>query len=562
MPPRCGAVLSCAVWELDRRSSHSLGEHWIGTPALVSRPARLVSPRRRLDCRFSSCRSPPGRDCAPARRVRALSKRSTRADGYGAVPPDSSAARPRIHSPTPSSTSLNKRDLMDPLTTASTVAVSCYALLSTVYKGMQAVYAQPGHVASISDDLLASDLWPSVDVIIPCYNEEPRTLSACLASVANQEYAGKLHVYVVDDGSGNRKALTPVHHAYVDDPRFTFIQLPHNVGKRKAQIAAIRGSSGDFVLSVDSDTTLEPDVIAKLTARMRDPAIGAAMGQLTASNRSDTWLTRLIDMEYWLACNEERAAQARFGAVMCCCGPCAMYRRSSLMSLLDQYETQLFRGKPSDFGEDRHLTILMLKAGFRTEYVPDAIAATVVPDKLGPYLRQQLRWARSTFRDTLLALRLLPSLDRYLTLDVIGQNLGPLLLAVAVLAGLAELALTDTVPWPTAVIIAGMTTIRCTVIAFRARQSRFFGFSLHTFINIFLLLPLKAYALCTLSNSDWLSRKNATQPHGSKKPIIIANPITRANGTGSPGIAGSNRTADRSRDSAQLVKPGVLHSSD
>ncbi|WP_429553843.1 glycosyltransferase family 2 protein [Paraburkholderia sp. MM5477-R1] len=236
---------------------------------------------------------------------------------------------------------------------------------------------------------------------------------------------------------------------------------------------------------------------------MQNPAIGAAMGQLTASNRSDTGL---IDMEYWLACNEERAAQARFGAVTCCCGPCAMYRRSELLLLLDQYETQLFRGKPSDFGEDRHLTILMLTAGYRTEYVPDAIAATVVPDRLGAYLRQQLRWARSTYRDTLLSLRLL---DRYLTLDVIGLNLGSLFLALSLLAGLAQLALTATVPWWTALIIASLTMIRCSVASVRARQIRFLGFSLHTPINLFLLLPLKAYALYTLSNSDWLSRSAA-----------------------------------------------------
>nr|CAB56055.1 nodC [Mesorhizobium sp. 7653R] len=416
---------------------------------------------------------------------------------------------------------------MDLLATVSTVAISCYALLSAVYKGTQAVYAQPSTITSMSDDLLGSDLWPSVDVIIPCYNENPRTLAACLASVATQEYAGDLHVYVVDDGSGNRDTLVPVHHAYVD-----------------------------------SDTTLEPEVVTKLTERMRDPAIGAAMGQLVASNRTDSWLTRLIDMEYWLACNEERAAQARFGAVMCCCGPCAMYRRSSLLSLLDQYETQLFRGKPSDFGEDRHLTILMLKAGFRTEYVPEAVAATVVPDslQLQAYLRQQLRWARSTFRDTLLALRLLPSLDRYLTLDVIGQNLGPLLLAIAVLAGLAELVLTNNAPWPTATIIAGMTVIRCAVIAFRAHQLRFLGFAVHTFINIFLLLPLKGYALCTLSNSDWLSRKSVSVPPEGKKPIIIANPIGRP--TVSSVSGESHHTTGRSRAPSRLARSDSVHSAD
>ncbi|MCW1414065.1 chitooligosaccharide synthase NodC [Rhizobium sp. 1AS11] len=439
---------------------------------------------------------------------------------------------------------------MDLLNTIGIGAVSCYALLSTAYKSMQTLYAQPKDQSSASEDFA---FLPSVDIIVPCYNENPHTFSECLASIANQDYAGKLRVYVVDDGSANREKLERVHHTYAGDPRFDFILLRENVGKRKAQIAAIRRSSGDLVLNVDSDSTLASDVVTKLALKMQNPEIGAAMGQLTASNRNDTWLTRLIDMEYWLACNEERAAQARFGAVMCCCGPCAIYRRSALLSLLDQYESQFFRGKPSDFGEDRHLTILMLKAGFRTGYVPDAIAATVVPDRMGPYLRQQLRWARSTFRDTLLALRLLPGLDRYITLDVIGQNLGSLLLALAVLAGVLQVALTATVPLWTVMMIASMTMIRCAVAAVRARQLRFLAFSLHTPINLFFLLPMKAYALCTLSNSDWLSRSspaNMTSEGGE-------HPTSEASAGGTSGNAAPLRRLNLARDSSTVTPAGV-----
>ncbi|TCU02919.1 chitooligosaccharide synthase NodC [Rhizobium sullae] len=411
------------------------------------------------------------------------------------------------------------------LDTASIAAISLYALLSTAYKSMQVLYTRPANGSAISAPPVATGPRPAVDVIVPCFNEDPRILSACLASIADQDYAGELRVYVVDDGSRNRDAIVRVHDAYARDPRFSFILLPENVGKRKAQIAAIRQSSGDLVLNVDSDSTVASDVVTKLALTMQNPGVGAVMGQLIASNRRDTWLTRLIDMEYWLACNEERAAQARFGAVMCCCGPSAMYRRSALLSLLDQYETQLFRGRPSDFGEDRHLTILMLKAGFRTEYVPDAVVATVVPDTLGSYLRQQLRWARSTFRDTFLALQLLPGLDRFLTFDVIGQNVGPLLLAVSLVTGLAEFILSATVPCWTVLMIVSMTMIRCSVVAFRARQLRFLGFALHTPINLFLLLPLKAYALCTLSNSDWLSRGFAPNvPDSGRKQIAVQSP--------------------------------------
>ncbi|MHC2332214.1 chitooligosaccharide synthase NodC [Bradyrhizobium sp. USDA 4454] len=438
---------------------------------------------------------------------------------------------------------------MDLLATTSAVAVSSYALLSTIYKSTQALYARRGN-APLRNDLGQSELaLPSVDIIVPCFNEKPDTLAQCLESLARQDYEGELRVYVVDDGSANRDVVGPVHKIYANDPRFSVILLARNVGKRKAQIAAIRGSSGDLVLNVDSDTILAADVVTKLATKMRDPDIGAAMGQLVASNRNDTWLTSLIDMEYWLACNEERAAQARFGAVMCCCGPCAMYRRSALALLLDQYETQFFRGKPSDFGEDRHLTILMLKAGFRTEYVPDAIAATLVPETMGPYLRQQLRWARSTFRDTFLALRLLPELDGYLTLDVVGQNLGPLLLALSALAALAELAVGGSVPWWTGLTIAAMTMVRCSVAALRAGELRFLGFSLHTPINIFLLLPLKAYALCTLSNSDWLSRTIVSAPTEGDEQAVLPVPNS-ASGPVATGGASST-----------IPKPSVPHRS-
>lgn len=100
---------------------------------------------------------------------------------------------------------------MDLLNAIGIGAVSCYALLSTAYKSMQTLYARPKDHSSASEDFA---FVPSVDIIVPCYNEDPHTFSECLASIANQDYAGKLRVYVVDDGSANREKLERVHHAY------------------------------------------------------------------------------------------------------------------------------------------------------------------------------------------------------------------------------------------------------------------------------------------------------------------------------------------------------------
>ncbi|MCK1668498.1 glycosyltransferase family 2 protein, partial [Bradyrhizobium sp. 153] len=183
---------------------------------------------------------------------------------------------------------------MSLLATISTVAVASYALLSSVHKSAQALYALRTDASLPPYDPVDTDALPSVDVIVPCFNEDPRTLAACLKSLASQDYPGRLQVYVVDDGSANVAAVAPVHGSYAYDPRFNVILLPTNVGKRKAQIAAIRRSFGDLVLNVDSDTEIASDVVSKLVRKMQDPAVGAAMGQLTASNRNDSWLTRLI----------------------------------------------------------------------------------------------------------------------------------------------------------------------------------------------------------------------------------------------------------------------------
>ncbi|MCK1594163.1 chitooligosaccharide synthase NodC, partial [Bradyrhizobium sp. 164] len=114
-------------------------------------------------------------------------------------------------------------------------------------------------------------------------------------------------------------------------------------------------------------------------------------------------------------------------------------------------------------------------------------------------------------------------------------------------------ALTGTVPWWTGLTIVAMTMIRCGVAALRAGELRFIGFSLHTPINIFLLLPMKAYALCTLSNSDWLSRKVAKSSHVDESKASIEDATTGPSLNPVSGAPGSIRGAGLSRAPSQLT---------
>ena len=44
---------------------------------------------------------------------------------------------------------------------------------------------------------------PSIDVVVPVYHEDPGDLAACCAAIVDQDYAGVVSVFLVDDGSPN-----------------------------------------------------------------------------------------------------------------------------------------------------------------------------------------------------------------------------------------------------------------------------------------------------------------------------------------------------------------------
>ena len=54
-------------------------------------------------------------------------------------------------------------------------------------------------------------------------------------------------------------------------------------------------------------------------------------------------------------------------------------------------------------GDDRVLTSYLLRDGYRTLYDNRATVLTDAPTTLAQVARQRLRWARSSFRETLLA---------------------------------------------------------------------------------------------------------------------------------------------------------------
>jgi len=98
-------------------------------------------------------------------------------------------------------------------------------------------------------------------------------------------------------------------------------------------------------------------------------------------------------------------AQSVVGQIGCLPGRTIAFRRSILMRVMEKFMTERFLGVFLEVSDDRTLTNLTLKEGYRTVYQHTSLVYTDAPLKVKKLFKQQLRWARGSQYNTL---RMLP----------------------------------------------------------------------------------------------------------------------------------------------------------
>jgi len=246
-----------------------------------------------------------------------------------------------------------------------------------------------------TEDEVADDYEPTVTVITPMYNEG-EGIRQTIRSVLAQDYpAHKLHLIVVDDASTDDSYEHAVAEAR-GERRVSVLRNPVNLGKRRAINRAVRVTSSEIIVSVDSDVTVDGRAVRELVRRFTGPEIAAVGGQVDIRNKHTNWLTRMQAVKYFFGYHTIKNLERAYRTVLCLSGCLTAYRRSVLVEL----EPILERRKVK-YGEDRFLTRQIIKAGYQTTMTMDALCHTTAPDDFRVYVAQQLRWRRSTIVDYL-----------------------------------------------------------------------------------------------------------------------------------------------------------------
>lgn len=262
---------------------------------------------------------------------------------------------------------------------------------------------------------------PRVSLLVAVMDEID-VIDQCVRSMMDSDYPD-LQVIVVDDASTD--GTTDVLRELSVTLGFTLVALDQNVGKKHALVQGAALADGDVIAFTDSDCVLAPDALRRCVAALvAHPGLGAVSGHARALNADDTFLTKIQDAWYEGQFRVTKAAEASFGSVTCVSGPLAVFRRDAIYNYFPAWANDRFLGAEFRFATDRQLTGYVLgqkwagaalKSEFadspfvkevdypercwKVSYVQSAKVWTVVPPRMRPFLRQQVRWKKSFVRN-------------------------------------------------------------------------------------------------------------------------------------------------------------------
>jgi hyaluronan synthase len=359
-------------------------------------------------------------------------------------------------------------------------------------------------------------------VIVPVYNEPELIFRRVLASVvANRPTE---IIAVVDGGD---PSIAAVAAKYCD----RVLRLPKG-GKRVAIAAGLRASdpATDVVIVLDSDTVWEPGALDEMLRPFADPRVGGVTPRQAIFHPGDNPVRRLADWVEDIRYHLTVPAQSLFGQIGCLAGRTIAYRRTAFEPAVARLVRQTVFGVPQHVGDDRVLTNELLRAGWRTVYQSTALVLTDAPSDWRTYWRQQLRWGRSSQRETLLSLRWLwrrPVACACFVADIVTPFALFAVVGVAIAHGLrghgGATALPFAVELPLA-YLGMLASIGLRQIP-RLRRVPRDVFRLPVFVLqiTFVMVPIRIAAFATMFHQGWTSRSDRPVRPRVPAPLLAAD---------------------------------------
>lgn len=228
---------------------------------------------------------------------------------------------------------------------------------------------------------------PSVDVLIPTYNEAEFILRRTIMGCQAMDYPHK-QVYLLDDTRRpEMKALAAelgCHYVTRSDNRFAKAgNLNH----------AVAQTSGELIVVFDADFVPTQNFLTRTVGFFQDASV--ALVQTPQSFYNSDPIARNLGLEDILTPEEEvfyrQIQPIRDGAGSVICSGTSFVVRRSALEAVGGFVTD-------SLSEDYFTGIRLSAKGYRLVYLDEKLSAGLAADNMAAHATQRLRWARGTLQ--------------------------------------------------------------------------------------------------------------------------------------------------------------------
>ncbi len=221
----------------------------------------------------------------------------------------------------------------------------------------------------------------SLDIVIPCYNEE-KDIGGTIEAVLNSDYKGLKKIIVVDDCSTDNSYSVIKKYAK-KYKKVMVVQTPKNTGKASgSKNYGAKFVNAELIGFVDADSYPEKDAIRKMIGFFNDGGVASVTASILVKP-GKTFIEKLQSIEYRII-GFTRKLLGFIDAIYVTPGPLALYRKSSF--------DDVGRFDEKNLTEDIEITWNFLFNKYKVAMSTVSKAYTVAPNKFKGWYLQRLRW--------------------------------------------------------------------------------------------------------------------------------------------------------------------------
>jgi cellulose synthase/poly-beta-1,6-N-acetylglucosamine synthase-like glycosyltransferase len=339
----------------------------------------------------------------------------------------------------------------------------------------------------------------TMGIITPVYNENPSVFRTALHSWQSNNPDELIAVIDQKDLPCIR-----IFQEFAQNKPWAKLIVTSKAGKRPALADGILASKCEILALVDSDTIWAHNIKDNLLAPFQNAVIGGVTTRQHPIERNSIW-QKMTDV-FWDIRNyydlPSQTAMAK--ALTCLSGRTSLYRRQIILPKLNEFLNEIVFGRKKESGEDKCLTRLVQRDGWKTYYQSNAVVFSSAASDFKTFWNQRIRWSRNSHNSDIISLwdgwawknpyLAFYMIDRFITIFTLF--FGPIFFAIS-------LYLND---WLVALSIVGLWICGrgIKIIPHLRRHPKdILLLPVYVVIN-FLLALVKLYALVTIREQKWI----------------------------------------------------------